>query len=249
MWIYQNVFYEPLANALATLLSVLPGAHLGLAVILLTLIVRAIMFPFSHKMIHTQHAMKRIQPHILDIKKAAKGDREKEYRELTALYKEHGISPFSSLVVMIVQLPLLIALYKVLSRVGEPFVGVLYDGVTMPSVLNTHIFGINLLGTSVILALIAAVLQYIQIALSLPPKPEITQKTSPPDTQGDIQRMMAYTLPIVIFIVGMKFIAALPLYWTVMNLTAIMHESVMRKRLNATTYGRDTNPTTISNTQ
>lgn len=229
-WIYQHIFYNPLANALAVLLSFIPGENLGVAIIFLTLVVRAVLFPFSHKMIYTQHAMKKIQPRIAEIKKFTKGDREKEYKELTALYKEHGISPFSSIIVMIIQIPLLIALYQVLSRVGGPFTGVLYTGVTIPEVLNHQFLGVDLLSTSIVLALIAAVLQYIQIALSLPPKPQKTENT-PPDTQGDIQRAMSYTLPLVIFIVGMKFIAALPLYWTVMNLTAIVHEGIMRRRL------------------
>ena len=241
MWIYHNLFYNPLANALAGILSTLPGAHLGVAVIVLTLAVRAILFPLSHKMIHTQHAMKRIQPQIEEIKKSTKGDREKEYSNLSALYREHGISPFSSLLGVLVQIPLLIALYQVLARVGQSFDGVLYSGVVMPQTLNHTLFGVDLLAPSVTLALIAAILQYIQIALALPPKP----KEHKPDTQTDIQRTMAITLPIVIFFIGVKFIAALPLYWTVLNLTAIMHESVMRKRLHSRPYGRDKQPTSI----
>ena len=240
-WIYQNIFYNPLANALAVTLSNIPGAYLGLAVIILTLLVRLVLFPLSHKMIRTQHAMKGIQPRIEEIKKVAKGDREKEYKDLSALYREHGISPFSSLLGVIIQIPLLIALYKVLSRVGESFDGVLYGGITMPSTLNHTFLGVDLLAPSIVLAFIAAILQYVQIALSLPPKP----RDGKSDTQADIQRAMAISLPVVIFFVGMKFIAALPLYWTVMNLTAIMHESVMRKRLRSKTYDGKQHPSSI----
>ena len=230
---YNQVFYLPLLNALVFLTSVLPGHDLGLAVILLTVFIRALMFPMTHKMLKTQNAMKKIEP---DIKKIydEKKNKEEQAKALMALYKEHGINPLSGFLMLLIQLPLLIALYRVFWR-GIPFqASEVYFFLTVPPEVNTMFLGfISLTSASVGLAALAALSQFWQAKLATPP-------SNQPKNKGDMaqamQWQMLYMFPILIFILGFKMPAAVSLYWTAMNVFAIVHEAIVRKKAAAASY-------------
>src|SRR3989344_6033711 len=117
--VYHEIFYRPLLNGLLFLTSVLPGNDLGFSVILLTIILRTLMFPLSHKMLRTQNKMKHIEP---DLKKiyADKKNKEEQSRAVMELYKKHGVNPFSGFLAVLLQFPLLFAMYQVFWH-GLPF--------------------------------------------------------------------------------------------------------------------------------
>ena len=231
--LYNEIFYRPLLNGLVVLTNVLPYHDLGLAVILLTLLVRTILFPFTHHSIKSQVKMRELEPAIARIKQDHKDSQEEQARRTMALYKEHGVNPFSGCLILIIQLPVLIALYQVFQHgVGPDIAGKLYEGIVAPTNLNTLFLGfIELTERSIFIAALAAITQFFQIKLSIPP----TQPTTPgSDTKADFARalnsQMVYTLPIVIFFVGLRFPAAVSLYWTTMNVLAIIHEMIVRRK-------------------
>src|SRR3989344_615621 len=227
--IYSEIFYRPLLNGLVFFTSVLPGRDLGLAVILLTLIIKIITFPLTHKMLHTQKKMKKIEPEIKKIYSENK-DKAKQAEALMALYRAHGVSPFSGFVAIFIQMPLLIALYQVFWK-GIPFPGSeLYSFIAAPETVNTLFLGfIQLTEPSVGLAALSAVSQYFQAKLAMPPS-NAAAKRDGDNTQRVLQFQMTYFFPILIFFIAFKLPAAVSLYWTAMNVIAIIHEAAVRKQ-------------------
>jgi len=110
---------QPIFNLLVLIYALLPGHNFGLAVIVFTIIVRLLLWPILKKQLHQTKKMRKLQPELKRIKKEAKGDRQKESAMVMALYKEAGINPLSQIGMLILQLPILIALYNGLRLVLE----------------------------------------------------------------------------------------------------------------------------------
>lgn len=118
---FTTLIVQPIFNLLVLIYALLPGHNFGLAIILFTIIIRLLMWPLVKKQLHHAKAMRELQPEIRQIKKKAKGDRQKESMMIMELYKEKEINPFSSIGLLIVQLPIFIALYSGLSRlINDP---------------------------------------------------------------------------------------------------------------------------------
>ena len=226
--IYQEIFYRPLLNGLLFLTRVLPGNDLGFAVILITVFVRILIFPLTHKMIHTQNKMKSMEPELKKIY-SEKKNKEEQSKAIMELYKTHGINPFSGFLSILVQFPLLFAMYNVFWR-GIPFqVADVYNFLTIPQHINTLFLNfINLSTPSVGLAAAAALSQFWQVKLATPPQNNISGKK---DSQAMMQKQMLYMFPVLIFFIGFKLPSAVALYWTTMNVFAIVHEAIVRERL------------------
>jgi len=247
--IFNEVFFRPLLNALVFLTGVLPSHDLGFAVIILTILVRFVLFPFTHHSIKAQTKMRSLEPEIARIRDEHKNNQEEQARRTMALYKEHGVNPFSGCVMLIIQLPLLIALYQVfLVGVGD-MNKYLYPFVSLPSSLDTIFLGvINLTEASIFLAALSGLTQFIQMKLAVPTL--VAKLALPASTQQkpDISRMMTaqmtYVMPGIIFVIGIQFPAAVSLYWTTMNLFAIVHEMIVRKKAETirVTYEHEQKP-------
>lgn len=118
---FNTYVVQPVYNLLVGIYALVPGYDLGIAIILFTLAVRLALWPLVRKQLHHARAMRKLQPELKKIKKAAKGDRQKEARLQMELYKEHEIRPFSSIGTLIVQIPIFIALYQaVLKLINDP---------------------------------------------------------------------------------------------------------------------------------
>ena len=223
---YNEIFYRPVLNGLVFLTTALPGHDLGLAVILLTVIVRLLMFPLAHKMLKTQKIMQRLDPEIKKIN-ADKKNKEDQSKALMELYRAHGINPFSGFLAMLIQFPLLIALYQVFWK-GIPFeLQAIYSFLTVPAEINILFLGLVVLTKpNIIFAALAAVSQFFQARLAMPPKKNSLPKN---DFASAMQSQMVYFFPILIFFLGFTMPAAVSLYWTSMNIFAIVHEAMVRR--------------------
>lgn len=114
---FTTIIVRPIFNLLVFIYTLLPGHNFGLAIILFTIVVRLLMWPLVKKQLHNAKAMRELQPELKRIKKAAAGNRQKESMMVMELYKEREINPFSSIGLVILQLPILIGLYSGLSRI------------------------------------------------------------------------------------------------------------------------------------
>lgn len=118
---FDRLIVQPVFNLLEFIYAVIPGHDLGIAIILFTVLIRLLLWPLVHRQLHHAKAMRKLQPELKKIKKAAAGDRQKEARLQMELYKERGIKPFASIGTLIIQIPIFIALYQaILKLTNDP---------------------------------------------------------------------------------------------------------------------------------
>ena len=154
-YVWNAVLYKPLLNALAFLVSVIPGGDVGIAVILLTILVKIILFPLSQKSIESQAAMNILAPELDKIKKSGV-NREEQAKLTFELYKKYKTNPFSGCLIQIPIIIILIALYYVFYKGINFDNGLLYSFIQAPEHINMIFLGlIDLSKKSLILALLA----------------------------------------------------------------------------------------------
>lgn len=209
----------------------MPNADVGLAVIALTLLVKIILFPLTQRSIESQLAVRNLEPQVQKIKDEIK-DSAEQNKKIFALYKENKANPFTGCLLLIIQFPILVALYLVFFRgLGEADVA-LYSFVNQPDTLNMHFLGlIDIASKSVILAGIAALTQLIQGIL-------MKKRQSTP--QGDgmqarmskmMQNQMTYMIPVFIFYIAYRFSAAVALYLITSNIVTIAQELYTKRKM------------------
>lgn len=237
--IFNLIFFQPLYNALVWLTAVVPGGNIGWAVIALTLIVRFILFPLQHKMTRTQHKLKELEGQIKEIKEKHAKNPQEQAKATMALYKEHGISPFSGFLLIIIQLPILWALYRVFRGGLSIQAGMLYSFVSVPLVTSSLFLGfIDLSGRSILLALIAGVAQYGQINLAMPqlPKPN---SNAPAGFKDNLARSMSlqmkFIFPVMIVVISLGLPSVMALYWITTSVFSIVHELIVKRQAKSLT--------------
>ncbi|MDD2935225.1 MAG: YidC/Oxa1 family membrane protein insertase [Candidatus Pacebacteria bacterium] len=238
-YIFHTFFYNPIYNGLVFLVSFFPWMDLGIAVVIVTLVVKLIVFPLTKESIKTQLKVKEIDPLVNEIRKKYEKDKETQARKIMDLYKEYKINPFASFFLILIQLPILFALYFVFLKGGLPDVNfdILYSFIKAPS----HIDNVTFLGffditqKSLILALLAGISQFFQIRLVMAgqkknDKPS-DQNTFKDDLVKNMQLQMKYAMPVIIFIIAYGLISAVALYWITSNLFMIGQELYIRKTI------------------
>ena len=233
---FTAIIYRPFYNGLVFLIGLLPTHDVGVAVVILTIIVRFILFPLSRRAVQAQLAMKKIAPEVEAIKKKVK-DSTEQSRAIFDLYKERGVHPFAGFAIVLVQLPILLGLYWVFSRGGLPKIDptLLYSFVHLPATVNMQFLGlINMSARNIPLAVTAAVSQFIYTRLSMGP----SEKSSPVEASlsGDMAKSFEvqarYMLPAIVGVIGFSLAAAAPLYWTTSNTFMILQEYLSGRRFN-----------------
>lgn len=114
MNIFEIFIVQPIFNLLLFIYSIVPFADFGIAIIIFTIIVRFAMWPLVAKQLHQVKAMRKLQPELARIKKASKGNKQLESMQMLELYKKHEVNPFRSILILLVQFPIFIALYQVI---------------------------------------------------------------------------------------------------------------------------------------
>jgi YidC/Oxa1 family membrane protein insertase len=230
---FHTVIYLPLYNAVAYLIGVVPGEEVGLAVIILTIIVRIIIFPVAQRAVRTQIALRSAAPELEAIKKEFPDNKEEQARRTFALYKERDIHMFAPFLLLLIQLPLLLGLYWVFLRGGLPEIdpSLLYPFVKAPLHPNMQFLGlIDMSSHSIILAATAGLTQAAYAWLTVP-KPPKEGSGFQHDLAHSMHLQMRYVLPAVIAIFGYSVAAAVALYWTTGNLFMIAQELVVRRSM------------------
>lgn len=233
---FNTILVLPLFNLLALIYAVLPLHDFGLAIIILTVLVRLALWPLVNKQLHSQRAMQKIAPEVAKIRAQAKGDRQKESQMLMELYKERNISPFASLLPLFIQLPIFIALYVVLRDLVVPgqIAHLAYSSIRHLAPISDLINGsvkfaptllgwVNLAKPNWVLAVLAGAAQFVQ-----------TKQLTPHNPSADAQtRAMTTTtlfFPLITIVIGITLPAALALYWVVTSLVAVGQQYLVLRR-------------------
>ncbi len=241
-YIYNTFLYHPMYNAMVYLIEVLPGHDVGLAVIILTLVVKVVLFPLSKKSVVTQIKMKQLDPELKLLQEKYKNNRQEMSQHLLAFYKKNNLNPFSGLFLLLLQLPIIIALYKVFYSGDIQVINtsILYAGVAVPAVINTIFLGLIDLAIkhSLFLAILVGVSQFIQTRLVLPPHDK-TKEVNPKDFSQNMARsmntQMKYVLPVFVAFIAYSLPSLVSIYWITSNLFAIGQELYFRKTIKRPT--------------
>jgi YidC/Oxa1 family membrane protein insertase len=246
---FRTFVHDPLYNALIALYDTISFGDFGIAIILLTVLVKFAFLPLSRKQIESQKSLQELQPKVKEIQKKYKNDREKQSRELMALYKREKVNPFGGCLPLIVQLVFFIAIYRILTDISEAnFVvseATLYTFVPQPETVNALFLGIiPLTEPNVILAVITAIAQYVQMKMLLSRREtekkaikkeekgkELSEKTAEqPDFSEIMNKQMLYLFPALTLFIGFAFGAGLVLFWLASTLFMIAQQWYIMKK-------------------
>ncbi len=230
--LWKLLIYTPLYNTLIFFVDTVPHYSMFISVIILTIIVRLIIYPLSYKSIRTQIQTKKIQPELNKLKKDFPEKKEQAKKTLE-LYKKYGVNPFSSFLVMLVQLPIILALYWVFRDIGSGLdASLLYHFISEPASINLHTFGFDLTQKSYVLAFLTGATQFIYLSFSSSMKKDkSTQKTDQEKMMSMVGQSMKYTMPVMIAVFSYIIGGAVALYWVTSNVFMIFQEIYIQKKI------------------
>lgn len=231
--LYTEILYRPLFNGLMAAYVFLPGHDLGVAIIVLTAIVRLVLHPFIARQYRSQRSLSDLQPEVEKIRAAVK-DQQEQARQLMALYKREGVHPASGCLPLLIQLPILFAIYRVLiDGLRVEALSALYPWIPRPMELHMIAFGIlDLSKPNIILAVIAGISQYIQARIMLPPK-RPAAAAGKPDMASMMSTQALYVMPVITVVFALGLPAGLSLYWATTTILGILQNALLKRRYDA----------------
>lgn len=248
--LFHSGVYQPIYNLLVFLYDIIPGGDFGIAIIIATILLKTALFPLSQKQIESQKKMQDIQPKIKELQKKHEGDREKQSRAMMEFYKENKINPLSGCLPLILQLIVLIAIYRVLFNISHAGFVVstedLYAFISNPGDIHRLFIGIlDLSKPSVLLAATTALAQYYQMKMIMDKKPDRRETSKKPALPKDskvsdepdfsqiMTKQMLYIGPGLTLFFGMTFPSGLALYWLVSTLFMIAQQRYLLQKSSA----------------
>lgn len=237
--LYHYIFYEPTYNMLMFIYGVIHS--FPVAIVLMTIVLRSLLVPLFVKQLQSQKRMQEISPMVEEIKKQYKGDPAGLNRATMDLYKENNVNPYAGCLPTIVQLPFLWGMYgafnailngttkiTVLNSDLYPFVKPVFGSYGLTHLPNNQFFGINLAhpDPTLLLPIFAGLFTFISMRMStLNSKKLQSQQSKKPAGQSDpnamSMQMMSYMMPVLTFIMGLRFAAGLALYWNISTMFTI----------------------------
>lgn len=223
-------------NLLVGLYNVIPGADMGFAIIALTLVIKLILWPLTGSALKSQRAMQQLQPKLDALKEKHKGDKEALAKEMMEMYTKEKVNPLSSCLPLLVQIPVLIALYRVLSIGLKDFdPTLLYSFVQNPGNVNETFLGlVDLSVRSIPLALLAGASQFVQtkmLMLKRPPaKLREKEGAKDEDMMATVNQSMMYMMPLMTVVISWSLPAGLTLYWVAVSVISILQQFLVFKK-------------------
>lgn len=249
--LYNVVLYEPIFNAMIWLYHVLPGHDLGVAIIVLTIGIKILLFWPALSALKAQKKLQDTQPMVEEIRRKYKDNKEELGRQLMEFYKNNKVNPFSSCLPIIIQLPILIALYRAF------FQGLQVDAATRllnaeqvqhlygylatvytTTPIDTSMFGlVDLSAThNVVLALLGGIAAFFQAKTLQAKRAAVkTAGSKDEDTAALVNKQMMYIIPVLTIVFGYQFPAGVTIYWLVSTLFSLGQQLYffrVRKQLN-----------------
>ncbi len=223
--IWDLIILSPMINVMVVLTRFLFN-NLGLSIIVLTIVIRAVMYPLSRRQLQSSKKMQELQPKMAEIQKKYAKDRQKLAKEQMALYKEAGVSPTGCLLPMVIQMPVWIALYQSISRVlattPEELLNlsrhiytswpIVFDQVP----LNSQFLWLDLGAPDkyILLPILVGATMWIQQKMTTPSYSDPQQQTN--------SQMMLWMMPLLFAFMSLSFNSGLALYWLTSNIISIV---------------------------
>ena len=240
--LFNALISQPFYNGLVLLINFLPFLDAGVIVIIFTIIIKILLLPLSLKASKAQIQMKSVEKDLALIKEKHKDSKEEQSRKTIEYYKEKGINPFSGIFILLIQLPIIIGLYRVFLKSGLPQINtanlypfVLALNASAPKINMMFLGIVDIAQKSIILALIAGLTTYFQISLANSQGPQSTGGGMQQDIAKVMAVQMKYFFPIIVVFISYSISALLSLYWITSNLFAIGQEIYIKKKYHKTT--------------
>ena len=237
---FKTILFNPLYNVLIVIVNLIPGGDIGLAIIILTILIKLLILPVYIKSIRTQMKMKEIEPQIKEIKQKYQKDLPEQSKRIMELYKENKVNPFSSFLVLLIQLPIILALFYVFRDSLVVHSDIIYPFITTPESINPQFLGLIDISASknLILAVLTGLTQFFQVQLTMPKRQVNPSKEKSPSFGSDFARSMdiqiRYVMPLVIIFIAWQLPAAISLYWITSNIFHLIFGLKVKKEQNNT---------------
>lgn len=230
---YQTFIYQPLFNALILIYNFLPGHDLGLAIIILTSVIKLLTFPLNVKSARAQQAMARVQPQIKEVQKRYANNPQEQSRAVSEIFKREKVNPLANMLPLLIQLPIMIALYQLFLKGLWSGSGILYSFVVKPAEISPLFFGIvDLSKPNIVLAILAGAAQLLQ-SLTMPVAAGQGDKDDPKYKMSRMmQKQMMFFLPVFITFTLLKLSSVLGLYWLTSSLLGAWQQYVLNKKFS-----------------
>lgn len=227
--LYHTLLSEPIFNLLIWLHNNLPGHDIGIAIIIMTILIKLVLWPLQTKALKSQKALQNLQPQMQELKKRypEKEDQEKMAKEMMQLYSKEKVNPLSSCLPLLIQIPVFIALYRSLMHsLSSKGFEALYPFVSNPGTIDPSLFGfIDLANPNYILAVVAAIAQYFQAKMMVTrQQPKKTPGAEDEQMLAGMNKSMVYVMPGVTLFIGFQLPGGLALYWLCMTLLTILQQ-------------------------
>lgn len=228
--VWNFLLYQPLVNALAFLVSIIPGGDVGLAVIILTIIVKLVIFPLSQKSIESQAQMSLLAPELNKIK-ASGASKEEQARLTFDLYKKHKTNPFAGCLLLLIQIPIIFALYYTFFKGIKFDSSLIYSFIKIPEHMNMLFLGVlDISSKSLLLAVIAGITQFLQAYYM--PKPNTSSSNGDNFSDSFAKSMntqMKYFFPFLIAFITYKS-GVIALYFITSNIFAVGQQFYAKRK-------------------
>ena len=228
--IYNEILYRPLFNAMVYLQGLIPGGDLGLTIVILTVLIRLIFMPLSLKTIRSHKLLKELAPKIEEVKAKFKNDTASQSAAVLKLYKENKVNPLAGCLPLLIQIPILIALYQVFIKgINQESLRLLYGFIDAPEIIDQNFLGLlTVTKANRALTLIAGGLQFLQS------KQGMALQAGPNSGSGKelaaLSKQMLYFFPIMIIIIGWNLPAGLILYWVTTTAFSMFEQSYIKRK-------------------
>ena len=240
--LFTIIFYQPILNLLIFLYNTVSFRDLGVAIILLTAIIKIILWPLGRTALKSQKALQDLQPKLEELKKKYT-DKTELSRATMEMYKENKVNPFSSCLPLLIQLPFLIAVYRVFRDGVDNKLTLVYSFIARPETINLMSFGfLNLAKPNVYLAFLAGLAQFWQAKMMITTRPVVKTPGAQDENMAAIMnKQMLYFMPALTIFIGLSLPGGLTLYWFVLTLfTAVQQLITFRKKTTPGNQGSQT---------
>lgn len=209
--------YQPLLKFLIFIYKILPVQDFGLAVILFTILIRLLLLPSTLHSLRAQKKLAELQPEIEKIQKKYQNNKEQQAQELFKLYRKQKINPLSGILSLLIQVPILIGLYRVFLNGFQDF-----------DYLFLNRFDLS--QPSLILAFITGITQYFQGKYTIAGTKEKPLSGKNTDFQKILKKQIVYFLPFFTFLILLKLPSVLALYFLTSNIFTIFQQYFILKK-------------------
>ena len=237
---FHTILYQPLFNLLIGIYDLLPGWDIGFAIIVLTVFIKLALWPLSNTSLKSQKALQEIQPKIEALKEEFKDDKEKLAKAMMELYTKEKVNPFSSCLPLLIQLPILIALYRVfIAGLNTESLVNLYAFVPNPGEIRHIFLGlVDLTKPNVVLAVLAGAFQFVQTRMLMSKRvPPLVRKSAgarDEDMMASMNKSMMYFMPVMTVVIGVSLPAGLTLYWVTVNIISVLQQLLVFSKKKST---------------